>query len=192
MFNKKQNCYMAGLEFNKILASILVAALVIMVISNITDLFYSPNNTTVRGFAIEVESEGSPQSEETIKQEEKIDIASLIKSADVAKGRKIANKCTGCHNFEKGKGTKVGPHLWEVLNRKKGAVECFSYSKALISKGGRWDYNDLFYFLHAPQKFIPGTKMSFAGISKLQEVADVVVFLRSLSDNPAPLLKEDE
>ena len=115
------------------------------------------------------------------------DIAALIKSADITKGKRLSNKCAACHNFEKGKGTKVGPDLWGIVGRKKANVAGFSYSKAMASKGGDWSYQDLFHFIHKPHKFIPGTKMSFAGLAKVQEVADIIVFLHSLSDKPAPL-----
>ena len=78
--------------------------------------------------------------------------------------------------------------LWTLVNRPIASHEGFSYSDALSEKKDQvWDYDHLNHFLTSPKSYAPGTKMSFAGISKDQERADVIAYLRSLSDNPAPL-----
>jgi cytochrome c len=116
-----------------------------------------------------------------------IPLAELLAKADPAKGKQIANVCTACHNFAKGAGTKVGPDLWGVVGRPKGKEPGFDYSDAMKAKGGDWTYADLNEFITKPQDYVPGTKMGFGGEANAQKRADIIVFLRTLSDNPVPL-----
>jgi cytochrome c len=118
-------------------------------------------------------------------------IAQLLASADAAKGEAVFKKCTSCHTGESGGANKVGPNLFDVVNRPIASHEGFSYSAAMkdFSKGGaeHWDYDHLNYFLEAPKKHVPGTAMGFAGVKKETERADLIAYLRTLSANPAPL-----
>ena len=102
-------------------------------------------------------------------------------------GEKLFKKCAACHNYEKGGANKVGPQLWNLINRPKANVEGFAYSKALAEYGGEWGYEELAEFLYKPKKYIKGTKMNFVGLKKVKDRADIVYFLRAQSDNPAPL-----
>lgn len=175
---------MSGFELNKVAASILVAGLIAMVVGNITDVIYRPNLDQKRGYTVEVTD--SEEGSQPAKEEVIIDIPSLLAKADVDRGQKLSKACLMCHNFEKGKGPKIGPDLWGVVGANK-LREDYAYSAAMKAKGGSWTYDDLFNFLKSPQKFIPGTKMTFAGFKKAEDVADVVLYLRSLSDSPVPL-----
>ena len=118
-------------------------------------------------------------------------IAKLLASADAAKGETVFKKCTSCHSGEKGGPNKVGPDLYGVVGRPIASHEGFSYSAGMIdfSKGGaeKWDYDHLSYFIEAPKKHVPGTAMGFAGIKKETERADLIAYLRTLSDSPVPL-----
>ncbi|AAK85921.1 MULTISPECIES: c-type cytochrome [Agrobacterium] len=118
-------------------------------------------------------------------------IAKLLASADAAKGEAVFKKCTSCHTGESGGANKVGPNLFDVVNRPIASHEGFSYSAGMkdFSKGAsvHWDYDHLNYFLEAPKKHVPGTAMGFAGVKKETERADLIAYLRSLSANPAPL-----
>ena len=82
---------------------------------------------------------------------------------------------------------KVGPNLWNLINRPKAKVDGFAYSKALAEYGGEWSYEELAEFLYKPKKFVKGTKMNFAGLKKVQDRANIVLFLREQSENPVPL-----
>jgi cytochrome c len=77
---------------------------------------------------------------------------------------------------------KIGPNLWNIFNAKKGSKEGYKYSPAMLAKGGVWDEESLFHFTHKPKLYVPGTKMSFVGFSKLEDVANIVAFLKTLKD----------
>ena len=119
--------------------------------------------------------------------EKEADFATVLASADPAAGEKVFNKCKSCHSIEKGGPNKVGPHLWGVVGRPKGHVEDFAYSDALKGLGGEWTYADLNEFLTAPKNYVPGTKMTFGGLKKVEDRAAVVAYLRENGDNPPPL-----
>ena len=114
----------------------------------------------------------------------------MVKNGDVKKGAAAARKCMACHNLQKGQGNKVGPDLYGVIDTPIIRPETgFSYSQAFQDKGKNgftWTYDNLNQFLTNPREFIPGTKMTFAGINKEQERADVVAYLRTLADTPPP------
>ena len=121
-------------------------------------------------------------------------IATLLQSADPARGETVFKRCAACHTGEKGGANKVGPHLWDVLDRPAASVEGFGYSAAMKefgAAGNKWDYEHLNKFLTSPKGFIKGTAMGFAGDKKDNERADLIAYLRTLSDNPAPLPTAD-
>ncbi|MEJ2026964.1 MAG: c-type cytochrome [Limibacillus sp.] len=114
-------------------------------------------------------------------------VIALLASADAAAGEKVVKKCAACHSFDEGGPNKVGPGLWDVVGREIASHEGYSYSSALKDKGGTWDYAALAGFLSDPKGWAPGTKMSFAGIKKDEELANLIAYLRSLSNDPEPL-----
>ncbi|MDR6755264.1 cytochrome c [Mycoplana sp. BE70] len=118
-------------------------------------------------------------------------IATLLASADAAAGEAVFKKCAACHSGEKGGPNKVGPDLWDVVNRPIASHEGFSYSAGMktFAEDGKqvWDFDHLNHFLAAPKKYIAGTAMGFAGLKKDDERANLIAYLRTLSDSPAPL-----
>ena len=111
----------------------------------------------------------------------------LLASADVKAGEVAAKKCATCHSFDAGGANKVGPNLHNLLGRAVGSHAGFSYSPAIKSHGGNWDYTLLNCYLTDPKACIAGNKMAFAGLKKDGERADVIAYLRSVTDNPPPL-----
>lgn len=116
-------------------------------------------------------------------------IADRLKTADAAAGEKTAKVCTACHSFANTGDNKVGPGLWEVVNRKPGTHEGFKYSQGMSTFGEShtWDYATLDVYLTNPKAEVPGNKMAFAGLKKPEDRANIIAYLRSLSANPAPL-----
>jgi cytochrome c len=116
------------------------------------------------------------------------DLKTLLASADPTAGEKVFNKCKACHNAEKGGANQIGPNLWNIVDAPIAHHEGYSYSAALAGKiGGKWTYEDLNTYLASPKSFAPGTKMTFPGLSKPEDRANVIAFLRSRSDSPPPL-----
>ena len=111
----------------------------------------------------------------------------MLASADIKKGRKTANQCGSCHTFNKGGKNKIGPALWKILDREMGGLENYKYSSAIKAMKKKWGYEELNAFLLKPRKYIKGTKMAYVGLKKASDRANLIVFLRSLSDTPKPL-----
>lgn len=178
---------MSNLELNKIAAAVLVAGLIAMVTGKVTDGLYHPEySPKKRGYVIEGAEEadagtGAPAEEQAVQ------IANFMAAADAAKGEGLIKPCATCHTFDKGGANKVGPNLYGILGNKVAHAEGFAYSKAMAGHGGGWDYQNLSEFLTKPAKYIPGTKMAFAGIKKPEDRANVIAFLRSKSDQLLPL-----
>ncbi|WP_408014961.1 c-type cytochrome [Sandarakinorhabdus rubra] len=99
-------------------------------------------------------------------------------TGDAAKGEKVFAQCKACHVAEAGK-NRVGPSLWAVVGRKSGSVAGFNYSKANKESGVTWSEDVLFTYLEAPAKFMPGTRMAFAGLKNPQDRADVIAYLKT-------------
>ncbi len=111
-------------------------------------------------------------------------MAAAHAEGDAAAGKKVFNKCKACHFADKKK-NKVGPYLVGVFGRKAASVEGFRYSKAMQAKGAEglvWNEETLDKYLAAPKKFIPGNKMAFAGLKKPEDRANVIAYLKTLTE----------
>ncbi|UXO83066.1 c-type cytochrome [Brucella intermedia] len=178
---------------NKFIMAFLATVFVVMTTGILSDsLFHSPAPEKP-GFAIEA-AEASTGEGGAAPAKEEVSIATLLQSADPARGETVFKRCAACHTGEKGGANKVGPHLWDVVNRPAASVEGFGYSAAMKefgAAGNKWDFEHLNKFLTSPKGFIKGTAMGFAGDKKDNERADLIAYLRTLSDNPAPLPTAD-
>ena len=115
-------------------------------------------------------------------------IAFYLASADPAKGAEVFKKCAACHNANKGGPNALGPNLWGVLGEPVGGGHPgFAFSDALKSKGGTWDWQNMSDWLKSPKAFAPGTKMTFAGLSKPEDRANILAYLNQQSDAPKPM-----
>jgi len=177
----------SSLEFNKALAAVLTAGIIASGAGVFSRMIYHPTIPAERAYPIDMaalESAGEGSAQE---QEETMALSEMLAIASVESGEKVAKKCASCHTFEDGGANKIGPALWGVLGRDIGSLPDFSYSSAMIDKEGDWGYDQLDEFLHSPKGWAPGTKMTFAGLNKGQDRADLILYLRSLAGTPAPL-----
>ncbi len=177
---------MDSFEINKIVAAVLVVALLVIGIGKISDMVFHVEKPEKPGYVVEVEVKNTTVSTEK-QVEEKVDIVALMALGDVISGEKIFKKCAACHSINKGGKNNIGPALYNVVGRKIGGVADYKYSKALIAYGKEWSFEELNGFLIKPAKWIKGTKMAYAGLRKEIDRASVIKYLNKNSDNPLPL-----
>jgi len=183
---------MDSLELNKILGALLATCLFLLAINIAAGAIFAPTKAAKPGFEIAV-PEQKPAGEAKPQQKEpQQSIEQLLANADIKRGEDAAKKCAICHTFNKDGKPLVGPNLWGVVGRPKASEAGFNYSAAIKAKGGNWTVDDLNQLITNPQAFIPGTAMIFGGDARASERADIIAYLNSLSDNPAPLPKAVE
>ncbi|WP_440619400.1 c-type cytochrome [Candidatus Pelagibacter sp. HIMB1493] len=178
---------MDSFEINKIVAAVLMVALLVIGIGKLSDVIFHVEKPETPGYTVEVEQVSTASSSTTNAAEEKIDIAALMAMGDIASGEKIFKKCAACHSIIKGGKNAIGPALYNVVGRKVGAVEDYKYSKALAAYEKEWTFEELNGFLKKPAKYIKGTKMAYAGLRKEADRASVIKYLNENSDSPVPL-----
>ena len=179
---------MDSFEINKILAAILMVALIIIGIGKLTNLIFYVEKPETPGYTVKVEQTvvASTQSDPAT-NDVKTDIAALMAMGDLATGEKVFKKCAACHSIAKGGKNAIGPALYNVVSRKVGSIDDYKYSKALSEYGKEWTFEELNGYLIKPAKWIKGTKMAFAGLRKEKDRASVILYLNQNSDNPLPL-----
>ncbi|WP_440691017.1 c-type cytochrome [Candidatus Pelagibacter sp. HIMB1782] len=178
---------MDSFEINKIVAAVLMVALLVIGIGKLSDVIFHVEKPETPGYTVEVEQVSTASSSTTNAAEEKVDIAALMAMGDIASGEKIFKKCAACHSIIKGGKNAIGPALYNVVGRKVGAVEDYKYSKALAAYEKEWTFEELNGFLKKPAKYIKGTKMAYAGLRKEADRASVIKYLNENSDSPVPL-----
>lgn len=180
---------MDSFEFNKLIGALLGVVFVVFSVNLIGDAIFAAPAPEKPGFIIEAaEEEGAEAGAEAPAA---VPIATLLATADATAGEAVSKKCATCHTHDKGGANKTGPNLWDIVNRPIASHEGFSYSAPIkeFAQGGSvvWDYDHLNHFLAGPKAYIKGTAMGFAGVKKDDERANLIAYLRTLSDNPAPL-----
>ena len=180
---------MDSFEINKIIAAVLLTALIVIGIGKFADvLFYveKPKESAYKIEGLEVASSSSTSNEE-VKVVEAVDIKALLAMGDLTHGEKVFKKCSACHQIAAGGKNMIGPNLWGVIGRTAGVVDDYKYSKAMIAYGKEWSFEEMNSYLIKPQAYIKGTKMAFAGLRKEKDRASVILYLNKNSDNPLPL-----
>ena len=181
---------MDSFEINKIIAAVLLTALIIIGIGKFTDILFhveKPKESAYKIEGLEVASASGGASAEATKEVEVVDIKALLAMGDIGHGEKVFKKCTACHQIAAGGKNMIGPNLWNVIGRKAGVVADYKYSKAMIAYGKEWTYEEMNSYLIKPQAYVKGTKMAFAGLRKEKDRASVILYMNSKSDNPKPL-----
>ncbi|MDC0569471.1 cytochrome c family protein [Candidatus Pelagibacter sp.] len=178
---------MDSFELNKIIAAILMVALLVIGLGKIADGVFHVKKPKNPGYQVEVENQLTSIKSEPTEVVKKIDIAAIMALGDVSSGEKVFKKCAACHSINKGGKNKIGPALYNIVGRAVGGVGDYKYSKALASYGKVWTFEELNGFLLKPASYIKGTKMSYAGLRKEKDRASVIKYLNQNSDSPKPL-----
>ena len=165
-----------NMETNKILAALLVAGIIAMLAGFASNKLIAPEKLAQDAYKIEagvdVAAAGAPAAPTSAEP-----IKDLMAKASVAEGEKISKICGSCHTFNKGEPNRIGPNLSGVVGRSRAAIADFAYSDAMKAKGGSWNEDSLNQFLWNPQKFVAGTKMTFAGLKKPEDRANIIKWL---------------
>ena len=180
---------MDSFEINKIIAAILLTALIIIGIGKFTDILFhveKPKESAYKIEGLEMAATQTSSNSET-KVEEKINIKELLALGDAAHGEKVFKKCSACHMIVSGGKNMIGPNLWGVIGRTAGAVSDYKYSKAMVAYGKEWTFEEMNSYLIKPQAYIKGTKMAFAGLRKEKDRASVILYMNSKSSSPKAL-----
>jgi cytochrome c len=180
---------MDSFETNKLIGGLLGTVFVVFSVGIASDALFASPTPEKPGFIIEAAEPaegGAAAAADAAKP-----IAELLATADAEKGAAVFKKCQACHSGEKGGPNKVGPDLWEIVDRPVAHHEGFSYSSGMkeFAKGGeeKWTFDNLDHFLLSPKGLVKGTAMGFAGLKKDDERANVIAYLRTLADSPVPL-----
>jgi cytochrome c len=180
-----------NLEFNKIAGAVLLGGVIAMFSGTIAKGVFGgyahhEEGHVKRGFIIE----GAEAAEAGAAPAAEIDMGTLLAAATIEQGANVMKKCATCHDFTQGGPNKIGPNLYGVLGGPKAHAAGFQYSDAIKGAGGTWDVESMWKFLNNPAAVMKGTKMSFAGLKKPEELAAAIVYLRSLGSTgvalPAP------
>jgi cytochrome c len=182
---------MNSFELNKILGAVLGTCLILLALNIGASALFTPVAPAKPGYAIATATkEGAGGHAAPAEPQKPLPV--LLASANVDKGKNTAKQCQACHTFEKGGPNRVGPNLWNVVDDERGKDRGgFNFSQAMKAKGGKWTFDELNKFLKSPREYIPGTAMTFAGITNDQQRADVIAYLDTLSDSPVPLPKAE-
>ena len=182
---------MDSFEINKIIAAVLLTALIIIGLNKFADIVFYTEKPKQSAYKIEGVGEATVKttasSESTSKTLEPVDIAKLLALGDLVHGEKVFKKCSACHMIASDGKNMIGPNLWGVIGRKAGDYGDYKYSKAMVAYGKNWSFEEMNSYLIKPQAYIKGTKMAFAGLRKEKDRASVILYMNSKSEKPLPL-----
>ena len=181
---------MDSFELNKIMGAVLGSCLALLSLNIAAGAIFASHPPAKPGYevaALEEPKAGGPAAPAVAE----VPLPVRFASADAGRGENSAKKCAACHTFGKGEPNRVGPNLYGVVGRQKASSETgFNYSAAMKAQKGNWTPEDLDAYLTNPRGVVPGTTMSFAGIPRGKERADLIVFLNGKSDKPVDLPKQ--
>ena len=167
---------------NTIAMMVLAAGIVALGGSIVTGEMFHAERPEKMGYVVEgVEEEGGSGGAA------EVPIETLLASADPAKGADVFKKCQACHTINQGGANGTGPNLYGVLGETVGAGHGFAFSDALKGKGGTWTWATMNEWLKSPKAFAPGTKMTFAGLSKGEDRANIMAYMNTMRPAPLPL-----
>ena len=180
---------MDSFEVNKILGAVLGTATFTLALLIGSDILFSAHAPEKPGYELASPAADAGAGHGAAPEVAKVEpIAVRLQTADPAKGEALTKQCTSCHTFEKGGPNKVGPNLYGVVGNKHAHLEGFGYSAAMKAKhGDDWTFEAIDHFLENPKAAVEGTAMSFLGIKKPDQRANLIAWLNQNSDKPLPL-----
>lgn len=179
---------MDSFEWNKIAGAVLGTLIFVLVVKFATEAIFEVPSPAKPGYVVEGVQEETTASTTAAPAEEPLpDWGTVLPTADTAGGQKISARCEQCHDLSKGGPNKIGPNLWGVVGRPRAEHPGFSYSGAMSASHDPWTFDNLFKFLKSPAAYVPGTKMSFAGLRSAQDRINLIAWLRTQSDSPVPI-----
>ena len=181
---------MDSFEINKIIAAVLLTALIVIGIGKFTDILFHVEKPKNSAYKVDGLESAVSSTDTGVKDEQemvKVDIGQLLAMGDLAHGQKVFKKCSACHMIASDGKNMIGPNLWSVIGRQAGSVADYKYSKAMVAYGKNWTFEEMNAYLIKPQAYIKGTKMAFAGLRKEKDRASVILYMNSKSNNPKPL-----
>ena len=196
-FFSKQSCYtliilikiMDSFELNKIIAAILLTALIVIGIGKFADILFHVEKPKESAYKIDGLETITPSNKIEVEKnvDKKVNIAQVLAIGDLTHGQKVFKKCSACHMIASDGKNMIGPNLWGVIGRTAGSVQDYKYSKAMVAYGKEWSFEEMNAYLIKPQAYIKGTKMAFAGLRKEKDRASVILYMNSKSSSPKPL-----
>lgn len=178
---------MNAFEFNKIAGAVLSALLLIFASKTFLEIAQGSHGPHEAAYTLPLPKGGGAGPVAEAPKFDFAKVAELLPKAKAEAGQDTFKKCTACHTAEKDGPNRVGPNLYGVVGRDVGKHAGFAYSQAMAGHGGKWTFEDLAKYLHDPRNAVPGNKMAFIGVPDDADLADLLAYLRTLSDSPAPL-----
>ena len=177
---------MDGFELNKIAGAVLTAMLVIAGAKTAMDIAMHDQKPAKPGWALPITETTPKAAQPEVAFDPKAVLTQLAK-ASPDNGRDVFKRCLACHTPDKGGRNLVGPNLWGIVGRPIGSHAGFNYSEAVKGHGGEWTWEELAKYLHSPVEDIPGNRMQFPGVKDTTDLADLLAYMRTLSDSPVAL-----
>ena len=179
---------MDPLKWNKIAGAILGSLILVLAIRFGMETLFEVERPAKEAYHVEgVVVKATDGGTNTVAEEAIPDFGTVLPTADANAGKAVSARCEQCHDISKGGPNKIGPELWDIIGRPRATAAGFSFSSAMMADHSAWTYESLFKYLKSPQATVPGTKMSFAGLRSTTDRINLLAFLRTQADTPAPI-----
>jgi cytochrome c len=175
-------------EWNKIAGAVLATLMFVLVLKIAIGAIFEVPEPAKPGYIVAgVPAESASGASSTPVAEVLPDWGTVLPKASVADGQTVSGRCQQCHDLSKGGPNKIGPNLWGIVGRPRASHPGFDYSSAMMANHDPWTFDKLFTYLKLPAAMVPGTKMTFAGITSEQDRINLIAYLRTLADSPVAI-----